>query len=282
LRTLSDLANTLVPIAHLLIRRDLGAGAFVLAVKLAYLRAAVEAVGLRGSRPNISRLSVITGMTRKEVALLLKYKDRSAAHAHSSVGMEQRALRVIRGWSSDPMFKTRNGHPAQLNIRAGEQNFSALVRAYGGDVTPGSVLKELERINAVAWSRKGKLMLRKVKPKQHLRSSHQLADFALLLRDFTDAARQSIQPGPASLFFGFRDLLLPDESHAALFHRTFGRRAAVLLGGVEEWRTRQLGQKVKKLPRATPTKRVGVGIYFVHEDSSTVGQRNLGPRRDAV
>ena len=93
LDALSSLASILVPISRVLIQRDLGAGPLVLAAKLAHLRAAIETVAPRGTRPNVSRLSVVTGMTRKEVSFLLKNTANSARGAIPKIGLEQRALR---------------------------------------------------------------------------------------------------------------------------------------------------------------------------------------------
>src|SRR4030095_16964279 len=102
-----SLARALVPLARLLLQRDLGVGSLILAAKLSYVCAAIAAVPLRGTRPNISQLSVITGMTRKEVTGLLK--SNTTAHVRPKMALEQRTCRVIRGWASDPLFKTRAG-----------------------------------------------------------------------------------------------------------------------------------------------------------------------------
>jgi hypothetical protein len=259
------LANALSPIAQIFIQRDIGVGAFILAVKLAYVCAALKAMGGPVARPNVSRLSVITGMTRKEVAFLLRYKGNASKARMPSMSKEQRALKVLRGWASDPRFRTRNGRPAQLYLRMGTPNFAALVRAYGGDVTPAAVLKELERTSAVTRTRRGKLVLRKVKPALESASSHRLAEFTQLLRDFAEAASGISEAGPVHSFVGFRDLLLMDNGQAALFQRTFSRRASALLAGVEDWQSRQRdAQPQRKLRRDPYARRVGLGVYVVH------------------
>jgi hypothetical protein len=269
-----SLANILAPISRVLIQQDLGAGPLVLAAKLAHLRAAVEAVAPRGIRPNVSRLSVITGMTRKEVSSLLKYGVNASRGAIRKLALEQRALRVLRGWTSDPSFKTSRGRPADLSLRGSAPDFPALVRAYGGDVTSASVLKELERINAVTRSRQGKLRLKGAKSRTNSRSSAHLAEFAHLLRDFVDTTSQVIQPNRAPLYFGFRDSVITTESQAALFQRTFARRAATLLASVEEWRARQAdGSMATTRRRGGSATRVGLGVYLVQNEFPVVMPR---------
>ena len=65
------LVALLVPISRLMLTSGVGVHQFVHAVKQAYVKTAMEEVFPGGSRVNISRLSVATGLTRKEVSLLV-------------------------------------------------------------------------------------------------------------------------------------------------------------------------------------------------------------------
>jgi hypothetical protein len=280
--TITILANTLLPLSRVLMERDLGAGPLVLAVKLACLRAAIETVPRRGTRVNVSRLAVATGMTRKEIALLLKNTESAAESVFPRIPLEQRALRVIRGWTSDPRFKTRDGRPAQLSLRGGAFDFSSLVRTYGGDVTSASVLKELERTDVVVRSKQGKVRLRRVARGFGSQSCESLEEFADLLKDFVDTTSQVISQSRGPTFFGFHDSRVNDQGQAALFQRTFARRAAALLASVQQWQARQQ-QSSKKDSRTTqgPTTRVGLGVYLVRSDSQASvppGRQERRPR----
>lgn len=269
----------LLPISRVLVRSNLGAGPLLFAAKLAYLRAAIETVPLRGVRPNVSRLSVATGMTRKEVSSLLR--NAGAGHgAVSNIGPDQRAFRVVRGWMSDPRFKTRSGRPAQLRLRGGPADFSALVRTYGGDVTLASVLAELERTKAVEVNEHGRVRLRS-KSRLGAPSLAGMSEFARLLSDFTDTTSRMIGDKRHPLFFGFTECLLDREEHAALFQRTFARRAAALLASVNEWRARRLALPKPPVRKQHPSRaRVGLGVYLVHnEHPKTTGFRNKQVRK---
>jgi hypothetical protein len=279
--TINRLANMLLPLSRVLMKQDLGAGPLVLAAKLAYLRAAVETIPPRGTRVNVSRLSVATGMTRKEIAFLLKNTERTKEPVLPKIASEQRALRVLRGWTSDPRFKTRNGRPAQLRLRGGASDFSTLVRTYGGDVTSASVLKELERIDLVERSRQGKVRLRRLKEYFGTQSSANFAEFADLLKDFVDTTSQVISRSRSPIFFGFHDSRINGEGQVALFQRTFSRRAAALLGSVEQWQARQQqSSKADLRRRQGPTTRVGLGVYLVRNDPETGAPSTERNRRD--
>ena len=79
-----------------MVRSELGAADLVRAAKLAYLRASVLDLKADGGRVSISRLSVVTGMTRKEVALLLRESPETQDRPRQRM-KEHRALRVLRG-----------------------------------------------------------------------------------------------------------------------------------------------------------------------------------------
>src|SRR5262245_47498543 len=63
------------PLVKWLLEAGIGVADFLPLVKIAYVRAASERGSLSGAepeRPNVSRIAVITGMTRVEVAAILE------------------------------------------------------------------------------------------------------------------------------------------------------------------------------------------------------------------
>src|SRR6185436_17742856 len=117
------LAAGLSSVARIMIRCDLGIGAMVQAAKLSFLRAAIAEVLPPGARKNMSRLAVVTGMTRKEVASLLEQSKHLAAPPR----LEQRAMKVLRGWKTDPRFLTPTGKPIDLRVQGDSPTFASLV-----------------------------------------------------------------------------------------------------------------------------------------------------------
>jgi hypothetical protein len=277
---IDGLAKALLPISRVLVRGNLGAGPLVVAAKLAYLRAAIEAVPRRGGRLNISRLAVATGMTRKEVSSLVKNTKTRGGREARKLGSEQRALRVVRGWLSDPRFKSADGRPALLSLRGGHADFASLVRTYGGDVTLASVLAELQRTNVVELTGHRKVRLKRFNQRFGARSLTGLSEFALLLNDFVDSTSQVFDNTKRPLFFGFRDCIVTGEQQSALFHRVFARRAAALLTSIDQWRARsraQERQRVRKTDRKLA--RVGLGIYLVHRGCDLAGPCQRSTRK---
>jgi hypothetical protein len=80
------------------------------------------------------------------------------------------------------------------------------------------------------------------------------------------------------LYFGFKDLEIASESQAARFKSSFGRRASLLLDGVEQWRSMEIGSV---MPSSGSSKRsgqrIGVGVYLV-EGQKRSGRQSLRKR----
>jgi hypothetical protein len=266
------LISLLLPIGRLSLESGLGSPDLVRAAKHACVRAAIAQVVKPGERINVSRLSVVTGLTRKEVATIVS-EIRGEKHAGRVGIKEQRAMRVARGWMTDPRFVAQHGLPARLPLRGQKKSFASLVGQYGGDVTPNSVLRELERMNLVASTKSGELRLRSV-PSKFQKTQH-LLELTRLFPDFADTVTQQYGFGARQLFFGFRESVVHSPDQAARFQRVFSDRAAAVLQSVEQWIRSHAssGKSIKK----TGKHRVGIGVYLIQSDiesqAATRGRR---------
>lgn len=266
-----SLLELLLPIARVLVRSGTGIDKLARAAKRAYLRAAVDAVLPTGQRINISRLSVATGMTRKEISTLLK--DAHAKENWEAISRnrgEQRALRVLRGWLTDPRFQNRSGRAGALSYRGTPKSFVDLVKLYGGDVTPKSVQRELERMGLVEATQAGTLRLRTIRKRRSI-EAYQLADLAKLFEDFAFAVVGPKPNSEPSSFFGFKDSTVASTNDAAFFLRRFAPRAAALLEDFQEWSSGRR-QPSNSASQDKETIRVGLGVYLLTSDQlSTPG-----------
>ena len=229
------LVALLAPVSRLTLTSGVGIDQLVRAAKQAYVEAALEGLFPVGARVNISRLSVATGLTRKEVSLPIgKQTGRKARLAPRR--KEQRVIRVLCGWRFDPRFQGRSGEPARLRLKGGKKAFDSLVRLYGGDVTPTSVLRELERMDAVSVTPSGLLCMRAGNHRLRTNAPQHMLEVARLLGDFAGTVSQSTCKSKEPAFFGYRDCTVPSADDAALFQRTFSRRAVALLESFDQWR----------------------------------------------
>jgi Family of unknown function (DUF6502) len=136
------------PLIRLMLAVGIGIGDFYSLVKVAYVRAARDqGREVRGElRPNVSRIAVVTGLTRAEVATMI---TEDADERRTSDRGRHRAERVLSGWWNDPDFHTSEGEPAILPLSGARRSFKALVARYSNEPRVSPILNELLRVNAV-------------------------------------------------------------------------------------------------------------------------------------
>ena len=272
------LVTLLLPIARLMLKGGLGIGDLIRACKEAYLRAAIAYVTSAGSRINASHLSVVTGLTRKEVTAILNELEGSAT-VRRGEAKEQRVRRVLRGWKLDPRFCDNKGQPARLPLRGERRSFSALVKIYGGDVTPNSVLKELQRMGAVTSSGSRGLRIRSTRAAA--KSTEHMTDLARLFPDFASTVSPQSSIDGLPRFFGFRDSVVDSSDQAAKFQRTFSNRASAMLQGVQQWLASQDQSRKATSVAGNKRWRVGIGVYLVQGNDDS-RQSRARTRRETV
>jgi hypothetical protein len=154
------LLKILKPLARIALQHSISYGPFSEVVKQAFVQAAYEDFSISNRKQTISRVAVLTGLTRKVVKRL---KEGTAAPGRQLARKYNRAARVIAGWRRDPAFLTPRGEPADLPFAGeGEEvSFSLLAKYYSGDIHPRAILDELLRIEAVSNLADGRFRLQK-------------------------------------------------------------------------------------------------------------------------
>jgi len=114
-------------------------------VRKTYVDVANEDFAIDGKRQTVSRISVITGLNRKEVSRLLKKEPLD----DSDQVWWNRAAHVLASWLRDETFLDRKGDPLDLPFAGKDASFSELVRRHSGDMRPRSVADELLRLGAI-------------------------------------------------------------------------------------------------------------------------------------
>ncbi|MFQ5994534.1 MAG: DUF6502 family protein [Acidiferrobacterales bacterium] len=134
------------PLVRILLRCGIPYGLFADLAKQTYVDIASKEFEIPGRKQTVSRVSIITGLTRKEITRIRELEDRDAAAAAERYN---RAARVITGWIRDKRFADDDGQPALLPMEGEGATFTRLVREYSGDVPPRAILDELIHVGAV-------------------------------------------------------------------------------------------------------------------------------------
>jgi len=153
------LAAMLRPLARMLLRNGVSYKAFAELAKRVFVETAREEFRIPGRKQSDSRVSVITGLSRKEVK---RVQTEPPREGEGMLRLYNRAARVIYGWVNDPDFLDASGEPIRLQMESekNELDFVRLVRRYSGDAPARAVLDELDRVHAVGRHDDGHLSLR--------------------------------------------------------------------------------------------------------------------------
>ena len=136
----------LKPLIRILLRNNIPFGAFSEMARQAYVEVATNDFKVEGRKQSNSRISTITGLSRKEVKRLQELEETSDS---SLTEKYNRAARVVYGWVHDESFQNSKGMSKILSLENGDNSFASLVKQYSGDVPPRAILDELERVGVV-------------------------------------------------------------------------------------------------------------------------------------
>jgi len=144
------------PLVRILLRESVSHRTFADLAKRVYVEVAGEEFGIDGKRQTVSRIAILTGLTRKDVQRLLALPPESRTPVEEEY---HRASRVITAWLRNPKFGDSKGHPRPLPMEGKRSSFSALVKSYSGDIPVRAVLDELLRVGAVKQLKDGRICL---------------------------------------------------------------------------------------------------------------------------
>ena len=253
------------PLVRILLRNGVSYSTFADFVKWVYVDVASLEFGIEGRKQTTSRVSVITGLSRKEVLrvrLLPRPDDRETTEKYN------RAARVIAAWRRDKKYLDAEGNPAPLPMGGSDVSFTKLVKDFSGDVPVRATLDELIRVGAVKRLEDGSvcLLTRTYVPahsdadKLHILGT----DVALLVSTID----HNLNPGSMGPFYQRKVAYdnLPDEVLPE-FRKYSAKKAQLYLENLDRWLS-QHDRDDTPLVKGSGRNRAGIGIYYFEEPYS--------------
>ena len=271
-------AQLLRPLFRLLLRNGMSFGAFEEIAKKTFVDVAPHDFSIPGKKPSISRASILSGLSRKEVQRLIAepvLPDANALERHN------RAARVITGWIRDPEFLNANRQPRTLEAQ-GPVSFETLVKRHSGDMPTRAVLDELVRVGAVHRREDGRvdLLVRAYVPQKG--ADEKMAILGADVADLVSTIDHNMQHGTDNPWFQ-RKVMYQSMSADVIpaFKKLSSTQAQALLEKLDRWLASQ-AKHTQKEPTLSPSAiapkvRIGLGIYYVEEalDSNYREERTL-------
>ena len=258
-------AQVLRALFRVLLRHSMSYTAFEDLARRVYVEVAMKDFAIEGKKPSISRASILSGLTRKEVRRLLSLPATGDGGPDDG-GRYNRAARVITGWVRDSEFLGADGEPKPLPI-AGQQGFAALVRRHSGDMPVRAVLDELLRVGAVHWEDEQRVALR---TRAYVPAAGVPEKLDILGQDVADLVAtidHNIRHGEADPRFQRKVMYASiPETALATFRRMSAAQGQALLERLDRWL--QARDNDPGTDAATPRMRVGMGIYYFEEPAA--------------
>jgi hypothetical protein len=258
----SAVTRVLRALFRVLLRNAMSYTAFEELARRTYVDVAMKDFCIEGKKPSISRASILSGLTRKEVHRLLEL--RAAPQDPEQGERYNRAARVLTGWMRDPDFLDAAGQPLALAIE-GPHGFAALVRRHSGDMPARAVLDELLRVGAVRWQ-DGQHVALQTRAYVPARSATDKLDIlGADVAELISTIDHNIEHGGLDPRFQRKVMYeaIPDSALPA-FRKLSTNHSQALLERLDAWL-----QAHDSAPGAaearTPCTRVGVGIYYFEE-----------------
>lgn len=261
------LRRVLRPLARLMIREGLTLPTAVALLKETLVEMAEREGALPGRRLTDSRVSLITGVHRRDVAALRR--DRRPAPDYGARPLQ---ATVIGRWLGDPAFRGADGRPASLFRRAadGAPSFEALTQGISQDLRPRTVLDELARMGAVTPDpddpRRVRLEVEALAPSGDEAAA--LDFFGANLGDHAEAATRNLAAGRDEPRFLERAVFynqLGEETVAAI-EAEARATATRLLYALNE---RALAAQGADRASGKALHRIRFGVYFFSEEAET-------------
>ncbi|THJ25399.1 MAG: hypothetical protein CAF45_000885 [Nitrospira sp. CG24E] len=250
------------PLVRILLRNNVSHRTFAELAKLVYVEVANAEFGIAGKKQTISRIAILSGLTRKEVQRLWAQPPDIESATEEEY---HRASRVITGWVRDPDFGDGKGHPHPLRMEGKRTSFSELVKRYSGDIPVRAMLDELLRVGAVKQLKDERICLlaRGYIPQKG--SVEKLQVLGTDTADLISTIDHNLYQRPSKPRFQRKVMYdnVPVEA-AKEFHILASAQGQELLEAIDRWLAHR-DRDVNPASKGTGRVRVGLGIYHFEE-----------------
>jgi hypothetical protein len=247
------------PLVRILLRSGVSFSEYAEISKVVFVEVAARDFPLGAQKSTQSRIAILTGLTRKDVARVTDIIESKAAPTTANLN---RIGRVLAGWHQDPDFTGPYGLPLELEFDSKPRGFTDLVRRYSGDLPPRAMLDELKRVGAVNVLPAGRI---KVLTRSYIPTPADPAGVQFMgvaLRDLAETLDLNLNQDPNAGYFE-RRVWTPagiDPSAMPEFDALVNEKGQEFLEMLDNWITGK-ETDAESIPPDQKI-RVGVGVYL--------------------
>jgi hypothetical protein len=245
-------------VARFLLRNGVSFREFEEISRVAFVEVAGRDYGIRGRPTNISRVSAMTGVGRKEVRRIrqmrMDYRDDPRADLSPLSDVLQR-------WFTDSDYLDRTGVPVVLPFRNGRRTFTKLVKECAGDLPAGAIKVELIRCGAITEDDKGRLKAARRYVVPEGADERIVTSMAFGLRGLASTIAHNVDHSQAlGRIERFIESDPLSEDGIAKIRGQLRKRITTFADGIDDF--------LSEADRASPSsgRRIGVGVYFYEDE----------------
>lgn len=250
------------PLASMLLKCGLTWKEFSDISKSVFVEVASDEYGINGRPTNVSRVSILTGISRKEVKRQRDLLANKQAVVHSKT---TDATRVLSGWFQDADFVDPKGQPMLLQERGSAPSFAALCERYSGDIATQTMLKELLQTETIEQTADGDLRVKRrfYQPAKH--DDENLAWGVAMIRDVAATMNNNVfLSNAAKPRFGRKAetvRVLPET--VPEFRKYLDSKGQAFLEEVDGWLSKH---EASDDARESEFVRLGVGMFAIEDE----------------
>jgi hypothetical protein len=157
---LAAVRRLLAPLVRLLTAQGVTFPMLAEMLKQLYVEVALRDFRLEGRPPTDSRVTLLTGVHRKDVKRLRENAAAEAAPMPEAVAL---GAQLVAAWTTRRELRDRRGRPrplARLSSQGGARSFEALVASVSKDIRARSVLDEWLRLGVAEIDEKDRVVLK--------------------------------------------------------------------------------------------------------------------------
>ena len=259
---LRALRGLIRPLVRTLISRGVPAPAFYKLLKTVYVEVANEDFRISDQRPTDSRITLLTGVHRRDVKEILANPDTTWESTRAKTAT---MASVVGQWIARAEYQSATGAPKALPRTSEDgESFENLVRLVNTDIRPRTVFDELLRQGLIVEGDDGLLRISDIAVMGPASEDHKLVFFASNVGDHMAAASENLLSEPPPFFERavFYNALSPASVDTV--EGDVRAQAQALLETVND-KSSALQKEDRQV--SSPKERFRFGVYFYREPS---------------
>jgi hypothetical protein len=256
----------LEPIVLLLLKSGVSFREFTDVARARFVEVATHEFGIRDRPTNASRVAILTGIDRREVAKVRKARVDAPADDTSYMG---KPTQLLDAWYHEREFRESDGKPRVLPLEGEGASFAELARRFAPGIPHVALHKELRAAGAIEDLPRDRVRVLKRTYVPRELNENQLRLWSAALHDVGVTLEHNLtRPAESPARFDRRAInLRVDRAAMPAFQKFLEAEGQAFLERVDDWLSEN------QLPDGDERGvRVGVGVYQIQDKQSRRGR----------